>query len=212
MKLYLSRDLRCLLNNRQTIVLPFVFFLIAFGLFKGLGIIATHKSLAAFQVLMTLSTVGFMRGALQRDFNTGILDVVLDHTTALMPFLMAKFLSIGLFQWLLYLGTWCALSLLGPQEFGPLASLHPILALTALSFTLTLLILLIDALLLKSSYNAFLGIILILPFIVPIILVSSLSNAPSAIKAPAFLAFYTLSFMTVGLNAIAFILKRDRFT
>lgn len=212
MKLYLMRDLRCLFQDRQTVLLPFLFFLIAFFLFSFLEIISVGKYLPTFQVLMTLSTVGFIGRALHRDFSTGILDIILDHTPSLMPFLIAKFLSIAVFQGGFYLSTWIILSVFAPHEFWLGSPLQPLIALTALSLNLSLLILLADALLLKLSSSSFLGIILILPFILPIILVSSLTGDLFAIKAPAFLIFYTLSFVMLGLNAVAFILKQDRFS
>tara|TARA_R110002095_G_scaffold80982_5_gene70270 strand:+ start:200 stop:841 length:642 start_codon:yes stop_codon:yes gene_type:complete len=175
-QLFFKRDMGQVFFNPRLLVLPLGFFAVSFFLLhftaplEGLG----GNSTALCWVIFILSTTGVLGQNIAQDYEGGFLQSLQSEGVSLTPYIASKALSLmigwTLSFWVFFLG----LQLL-QGGLTPYFIMQSFINIASISGALSFLYCLFDALFLTAKKSPLLSLILLMPFILPLLILSLLS-------------------------------------
>lgn len=197
-KLFMARDIRHLFGNPKLIILPLGFFGTSLFLLSFTGALSSSFSTALplYWTLFILSTTGSLGQIIAPDHDHGFLQSLCLEGRASTPYLLSKGLTLTL-GW--SLPFWAVLAILQVLEgtATPTSLAQNFGAIIGLSGALAFLYCLFDSLFLEGKRSPLLGLILLMPFMLPLLILSlsTLENDQGNLLIPLYL--YAL-FLMVG--------------
>ena len=176
--LFFKRDLKQIFSNPRLMILPLIFFGISLFLihFMGSGNLISSDLFSLAWVLFILSTTAALGQTIVKDHSANFLQALQGEKVSLTPYIIAKALSLsggwGIAFWL-FMSVVQALTL---SDFSGVVLLKTVCVIAAVSGALGFLYCFFDALFLQGKGSPFLGLVLLVPFILPLLILAFLSS------------------------------------
>lgn len=197
-QLFFKRDIKQFFFNPRLLVLPLGFFAVSFFLLHFTAALATstEESTALYWVVFILSTTGVLGQNIAQDYDQGFLQSLQSEKKSLRPYILSKALSLmlgwTLSFWLFFMGLQFLQS-----DITPHFAVQSFMIITSLSAALSFLYCLFDGLFLKAKRSPLLSLILLVPFILPLLILSLLSFEKNEFMALLPVVGYAL-FLALG--------------
>jgi|TARA_B110000459_G_scaffold188037_1_gene220909 ABC-type transport system involved in cytochrome c biogenesis permease component len=175
-QLFFKRDMKQVFFNPRLLVLPLGFFAVSFFLLHFIAPLnsTTEHTTALYWVIFILSTTGVLGQNIAQDYDGGFLQSLQSERTSLKSYIISKALSLMIgwtFSfWIFFMG----LQGLASEINAPIA-LQSFVTIASLAGALSFLYCLFDTLFLKAKRSPLLSLILLVPFILPLLILSLLS-------------------------------------
>ncbi|HBN21706.1 MAG TPA: hypothetical protein DD412_00515 [Holosporales bacterium] len=175
-QLFFKRDIKQVFLNPRLLILPLGFFAVSFFLlyFTTALNTTTEQSIALYWVVFTLSTTGVLGQNIAQDYDGGFLQSLQSEKKSLHSYIASKALSL-MFSWSLSFWAFLMGLQLLHNKMTPHFALQSFMIIASLSGALSFLYCLFDALFLKAKRSPLLSLILLVPFILPLLILSLLS-------------------------------------
>ena len=182
--LLLKRDIGQIFTNPRLVILPFAFFLISLFLisFTGGHGEGSGNMNALYWVIFILSTTGVLGQNIAQDHGNSFLQALQSDCLDLTPYIIAKAMSLliawSIPIWIFRIG--------GAFFEGGLTidfCLQQLLITVTISGALAFLYCLFDVLFLEGKQSPFLGLVLLTPFILPLLILALMGLEQGAFEA-----------------------------
>lgn len=174
--LFFKRDIKQAFFNPRLFILPLGFFAVSVFLLHFTDSLKTitDQSVALYWVVFILSTTGVLGQNIARDYDEGFLQGLQCEKKSLHSYIISKALSLmtgwALSFWVFLMG----FSFL-QDAMTPYFAMQSFIVIASLSGALSFLYCLFDALFLRVNRSSLLGLVLLVPFILPLLILALLS-------------------------------------
>ena len=174
--LFFKRDIKQVFLNPRLLVLPLGFFAVSVFLLHFAAAIttSTEQSIALYWIVFILSTTGVLGQNIARDYDEGFLQNLQSEKISLHSYILSKALSLML-GWTFSFWAFLMGIQLVHNEITPYFAMQSFMIIVSFAGALSFLYCLFDALFLKAKKSPLLSLILLVPFILPLLILSLLS-------------------------------------
>ncbi|NCP61611.1 MAG: hypothetical protein GW748_06545 [Alphaproteobacteria bacterium] len=197
-QLFFKRDIKQVFFNPRLLILPLGFFTVSFFLLHFTVSLNTinEQETALYWVIFILSTTGVLGQNIALDYDGGFLQSLQSEKKSLHFYIISKALSLMVGWTFSFWVFFMSLQIL-QNEITPHLALQSFIIIASLSGALSFLYCLFDALFLRAKRSPLLSLILLVPFILPLLILSLLSLEQKELMSLVPVSGYAL-FLSLG--------------